>query len=89
MPARRLQSDPAADLQNLEAEQRQQSAGAYGSVDRDRGLFQIPVERAMEIIAGRGEGAFAPLEAPNSNVPFPIRPEAAPTPPNPDDVARP
>jgi hypothetical protein len=62
-PQPRLQSDPAADLRALQARQGAQLEG-YAWVDRDRGLVRVPVERAMEVIAGRGSGAYGPLEPP-------------------------
>jgi hypothetical protein len=76
VPEPRLQSDPAGELRELQAQQRQQLEG-YAWIDREHGLVRIPVARAMEILARRGSAAFAPLEAPDPNVPLPVRPEAA------------
>lgn len=61
----RLQSDPRTDRIGLQAEQEKQLAG-YAWVDRDRGLARIPIERAMTLIAGRGERAFAPIDGPET-----------------------
>ena len=72
----RLQSDPAGDLRDLQAQQQKQLEG-YAWVDREHGLVRIPVARAMEILAGRGAAAYAPLEQPDPNHPLPVRPEAA------------
>ena len=62
-PAPRLQADPEADLAELQRRQGERLA-AYGWVDRDTGLVQIPIERAMALIAARGADAYAPLEPP-------------------------
>ena len=75
-PAPDLQTDPRGDLARFLAEQRQGLEG-YGWVDRARGLVRIPVQRAMEIQAGRSAEAYGPLEAPEPGVPLPVRPEAA------------
>lgn len=75
-PEPRVQSDPAGDLRDLQAAQRDQLEG-YAWVDRAGGLARIPVARAMESLAARGDAAFAPLEAPVPGMPLPVRPEAA------------
>jgi hypothetical protein len=56
-----LQSDPAGDLADYLAKQ-QAALEGYAWVDRDRGLARIPIERAMEILAARGEAAWDPLQ---------------------------
>ncbi|MDB5413279.1 MAG: hypothetical protein JWR10_1614 [Rubritepida sp.] len=63
-PPPRLEADPTAELRALRAEQAAQLEG-YAWVDRERGLLRIPVARAMEILAARGQAAYAPLEAPS------------------------
>jgi hypothetical protein len=63
-----LQSDPAGDLRDYQAAQRARLEG-YAWADRERGLVRIPVARAMEIIAGRGTGAYAPLDPPQDPEP--------------------
>lgn len=79
-PAPRIQSDPAGDLRDLQAAQREQLRG-YAWVDREGGRLRIPVARAMEILAGRGQAAYAPLEEAEPGVPFPVRPQATRTAP--------
>lgn len=50
-PAPRLQADPAADLAAERAQQRQrQRLESYHWVDRDAGIAQIPIERAMALL---------------------------------------
>ena len=48
-PAPRLQADPAADLAAERAQQRQRLE-SYRWVDRDAGIEQIPIERAMALL---------------------------------------
>lgn len=48
-PAPRLQADPAADLA-AERAQRRQRLQSYHWVDRDAGIAQIPIERAMALL---------------------------------------
>ena len=48
-PAPRLQADPAADLAAERAQQRQRLE-SYRWVDRDAGIAQIPIERAMALL---------------------------------------
>lgn len=50
-PAPRLQADPRADLETLRARDAR-LLGTYGWVDREAGIARIPIERAMEILAG-------------------------------------
>ncbi|KAB0682973.1 hypothetical protein [Aureimonas leprariae] len=65
LPAPRLQVDPAADYDRLTAMQRKRLAD-YAWADRAKGTVEIPVDRAMAILVGRGERAFAPLAPPPS-----------------------
>ena len=58
-PAPRLQTDPAADLRAFRKQQAQELEG-YAWVDRERGLVRIPLDRAMGLIAGRGDAAYDP-----------------------------
>ncbi|GGE07762.1 hypothetical protein GCM10011390_28500 [Aureimonas endophytica] len=60
LPAPRLQIDPAADYDRLVSLQTERLRRTEW-VDRDKGILQIPVERAMAILVGRGPAAFAPL----------------------------
>jgi hypothetical protein len=73
-PSPELQVDPTADLDRLQAEQRGRLTG-YAWVDRDHGLARIPIDRAMELIAGRSVDAYAPLGPPPeaSSLPVPGR----------------
>ena len=48
-PAPRLQANPAADLAAERAQQRQRLQ-SYRWVDRDAGIAQIPIERAMALL---------------------------------------
>jgi hypothetical protein len=62
-PLPRLQTTPYADL----AKFRQAESAAvtsYAWVDKANGLVQVPVARAMELIAEKGLPAFAPAVAP-------------------------
>src|SRR5690242_14252802 len=52
-PAPRLQTDDAADLTAFMTRQRSQ-LDTYGWVDRDQGIIQIPVDRAMALVAAKG-----------------------------------
>jgi hypothetical protein len=60
-PEPRLQASPEVDLADLEHRQ-EERLGAYAWIDRDAGLVQIPIDRAMALIAARGDAAWAPLE---------------------------
>ena len=51
--APQLQVTPSSDLTQLRARE-QARLDSYGWVDRPEGLVHIPIERAMEILAGRG-----------------------------------
>lgn len=73
-PFPELQSNPPGDLRAFQAEQ-QAELKSYGWVDREHGVIRIPIERAMQIIAGRGADAYSPLQAPPSTPPR-VRPEA-------------
>ncbi len=52
-PVPRLQVDPAADLRRMRASE-DESLESYGWIDKEKGIARIPIERAMELIAGRG-----------------------------------
>lgn len=60
LPSPALQVAAPRDLDQLFAAQRRRLE-TYAWSDRDRGLVQIPIDRAMAIIAARGTNAFAPL----------------------------
>jgi hypothetical protein len=59
----RLQIDDAADLAKFDQEQQAQIDG-YAWVDRSQDIIQIPIDRAMAIVAAKGTGAYDPIEAP-------------------------
>jgi hypothetical protein len=66
-PLPRLQTTPYADL----AKFRQAESAAvtsYAWVDKANGIVQVPVARAIELIAERGLPAFAPAVAPATEV---------------------
>ncbi|MGO4707350.1 hypothetical protein AB4072_16420 [Microvirga sp. 2MCAF38] len=75
-PEPRLQADPRPDLEHLQAAQRRQLM-EYAWVDRNRSLIRIPITRAMDLIAARGEQAFSPLDEPETSSPVRI-PEKRP-----------
>ena len=56
-PAPELQTSPQADLARFEAEQQARLSG-YAWVDRDHDIARIPVDEAMQLVAGRGQHAY-------------------------------
>jgi hypothetical protein len=42
---------------------------AYAWIDRERGLVQIPIMRAMSIVAARGSRAYDPVPSPPGGTP--------------------
>ena len=61
-PSPQLSVDEVAERQRLQAAQRERLAG-YRWVDKQAGIVSIPIERAMDIVARRGSGAYDPVEA--------------------------
>jgi len=53
-PGPELQSKPALDLVHFR-EREEYILGSYGRVDRNAGIVRIPIDRAMELEAQRGE----------------------------------
>lgn len=53
-PAPRLQADPRADLDALRARDAR-ILETYEWIDRDAGIARIPIDRAMELLAGPEE----------------------------------
>lgn len=53
-PGPRLQADPARDLARLQARD-EAALKSYGWIDRRSGVIQIPIERAMDLTAAKGE----------------------------------
>jgi hypothetical protein len=42
-------------------DQQRARLGAYAWVDRSHGIVQVPIERAIALVAARGAGAYDPL----------------------------
>jgi hypothetical protein len=59
-PEPRLQPHPQADLSDYLAAQ-DKKLKQSGWIDKSAGIAAIPVDKAMQIIAGRGASAFDPL----------------------------
>ena len=59
-PRPRVQPDEAAQLRRLLSEQHERLIG-YAWADRQKGLVQIPIERAMQLIVQKGAHAYDPL----------------------------
>jgi hypothetical protein len=55
-PDPRLQSAPIKDLEELRAAEDEILTG-YGWVDREQGIVRIPIERAMDLLAGAAPGS--------------------------------
>jgi hypothetical protein len=58
----RLQTNDAADLARLQAEQRDRLSH-FAWVDREKGIATIPIDEAMKRIVARGADAYAPIES--------------------------
>lgn len=56
MPAPQLQSAPSRDLRALREEKQGMLTG-YRWLDRKAGVVQIPIDRAMQLMAARSEAA--------------------------------
>ncbi|WP_062111829.1 hypothetical protein [Aureimonas sp. AU40] len=61
-PEPRLQIDARSDLETLSAAQSER-LNRTGWVDRPTGRVEIPIGRAMDLVAGMGARAWQPLEA--------------------------
>jgi hypothetical protein len=59
-PRAALQADPTADMQRF-AKEEEAAVTSYAWVDRSAGVVQIPVDRAIEIVAERGLPVPPPL----------------------------
>ncbi len=59
-PPPQLQTQAPKDLQHILSAQRARLAG-YRWIDHDKKIAAIPIERAMAIIAQRGNDAYAPI----------------------------
>ena len=60
-PEPQLQTTPLSDLEKLQAAQAAR-IGRYGWIDQGKGLYRVPIGRAMEIVAAKGAAALEPLE---------------------------
>ena len=60
-PEPRLQAHPHWDLEQLQAAKRK-TLSTYTWIDPARGIVQIPIYRAMQLIVARGEHALDPLQ---------------------------
>ena len=60
-PSPELQTFPEADLTRFEAAQRARLT-AYAWVDRDHNIASIPIDEAMQLVAGRGDQAYDALQ---------------------------
>jgi hypothetical protein len=58
-PQPRLQTDPTRDLQAVHAAE-DAHLNHYGWIDRNQGIAQIPVERAMELYVKNPQSALSP-----------------------------
>jgi len=52
-PAPRLEANPAVDLRQVRAWE-EKTLHSYEWIDRDTGVFRIPIDRAMDIVADSG-----------------------------------
>ncbi len=64
-PQPRVQTGQSQQLHRLEAAQTK-LLSEYRWIDRDKGIVQIPIGRAMQILAGEGTQAYAPLAPPQA-----------------------
>jgi len=69
----RVQEFPAPRLQTLsdglrepEIVEQQADLQRFRWIDRARGVFQIPIERAMRLVAARGAAAYEPVPVGNA-----------------------
>jgi hypothetical protein len=60
-----LQVDPAADINQLRAEENKK-LNAYGWIDKDKGVVRIPIDRAINIMAARGITAAGTVNSTNA-----------------------
>jgi hypothetical protein len=70
LPAPQVRTEERLLRQQLEAAQRERLSG-YRWEDQQKNLIGIPIERAMQVLAGRGAKAYDPLIAPGTIAPSP------------------
>ncbi|MES1240188.1 MAG: hypothetical protein ABUT39_01080 [Acidobacteriota bacterium] len=79
-PGPRLQNTPALDLRKMRAEEDEKLDGA-GWIDQQQGTVRVPIDVAMEVIAGRGLGPEVVGGTPGGFLPAPTpQPQAEATP---------
>jgi hypothetical protein len=61
-PSPELQSSPEDDLTRFEAAQRARLT-TYAWVDRDHNIARIPIDQAMQLVAGRDQHAYDALRS--------------------------
>jgi hypothetical protein len=60
-PSPELQTSPEDDLTRFEAAQRARLT-AYAWVDLDHNIARIPIDQAMQLVAGRGQHAYDAIQ---------------------------
>jgi hypothetical protein len=82
-PGPQLQKTPELDLLKMRREEDQKLGGA-GGIDQQQGTVRVPIDVAMEVIAGRGLGPEVVGGTPGGFLPAPAatpQAAAAPAPP--------
>ena len=68
-PAPQLQRAPLSDLEKLQ--HKEDSTARVAWVDKNQGIVDISIERAMQIVASKGSAAFGSLDDLNKAPPAP------------------
>lgn len=63
-PAPKLQTKNDGVREPVIAQQ-QAKLRAYAWIDRNRGIVQIPIDRAMALVSARGDKAYDPISSPS------------------------
>jgi hypothetical protein len=79
-PGPPLQTTPELDLLKLRQEEDRKLGGA-GWIDQQQGTVHVPIDVAMEVIAGRGLGPEVVGGTPGGFLQTPTQPQAEQTPP--------
>jgi hypothetical protein len=79
-PGPQLQATPELDLLKLRREEDRKLGGA-GWIDQQQGTVRVPIDVAMEVIAGRGLGPEVVGGTPGGFLQTPTQPQAEQTPP--------
>ncbi len=64
-PAPRLQAQPSADLAKLRRDE-DERLGSYKWIDQQQGIVQLPIDRAMDLLAQRGFPELQAVEPPDA-----------------------